>query len=97
MREEKNCFELYIEDMDSSIAVKLSPEQALVLSEYINKSAPQEDNREPVYSTNCMMCDNGKNYFVGEAVPESCPVCGEHKDYDMPILDRTPFIGVRIS
>lgn len=37
-REEKNCYELFLEDLDSSIEVKLNPEQALVLAEYICKS-----------------------------------------------------------
>lgn len=40
---------------------------------------------EPVYSTHCMACDHGENYLKGEEVPESCPVCSEHKDYN--ILD----------
>ncbi|GHG07802.1 hypothetical protein [Thalassotalea marina] len=38
-REEHNHFELFIEDLDNEIEVKLTPEQALVISEYITKSA----------------------------------------------------------
>ena len=29
-----------------------------------------EEQQEPVYGTHCMSCDNGKNYFKGEKVPE---------------------------
>jgi len=43
----------------------------------------QEDDRNPVHSTHCMKCDKGANYFLGEKVPESCPECGEHKNYDI--------------
>lgn len=33
------------------------------------------------FSTHCMSCDNGKNYRIDDDIPESCPVCGEHKEY----------------
>ena len=49
----------------------------------LEENLKSEERQEPVYSTHCMICDNGKNYFEGEQVPESCPVCGEHKNYDM--------------
>ncbi|MGS0824849.1 hypothetical protein ACVBIO_03475 [Shewanella sp. 0m-8] len=39
--------------------------------------------KKPVYSTYCMKCDNGKNYYEEESVPESCPVCGEHKEFSI--------------
>jgi hypothetical protein len=36
------------------------------------------------------MCDNGKDYGEDEHIPESCPVCGEHKEFS--ILHRNEII-----
>ena len=49
-----------------------------------DRSSTEES--EPIYSTHCMACDHGKDYFKGEKVPESCPVCSEHKDYNILVL-----------
>ncbi|AEG13590.1 hypothetical protein Sbal175_4378 (plasmid) [Shewanella baltica BA175] len=46
-----------------------------------------DTKNEPVYSTHCMMCDHGKSYVEDEQVPESCPVCGEHKEFTILLLD----------
>jgi rubrerythrin len=45
------------------------------------------DSKVVVYSTHCMKCENGKNYTESEHLPESCPVCGEHKEYSILELD----------
>lgn len=42
---------------------------------------------ESVCSTHCMKCDHGKNYDEDDLVPESCPVCGEHKEFTILHLD----------
>ena len=42
-----------------------------------------DTKKEPIYSTHCMKCDNGKYYYEDECVPESCPVCGEHKEFSI--------------
>ena len=47
-----------------------------------------DKNKEPVWGTNCMSCGFDKCYFEGESVPESCPQCGEHKNYDMLELEQ---------
>ena len=47
-----------------------------------------ENDQEPVWGTHCMKCDNGKNYYEGESVPESCPVCGEHKEFSLAFLEE---------
>jgi hypothetical protein len=39
--------------------------------------------QEYAFSTHCMSCDNGKNYQINDDIPESCPVCGEHKEYSI--------------
>jgi hypothetical protein len=39
--------------------------------------------QEYAFSTHCMSCDNGKNYQIDDNIPESCPVCGEHKEYSI--------------
>ena len=44
--------------------------------------------KETVYSTHCMKCDNGKNYRESENIPESCPVCGEHKEFSILDLEE---------
>lgn len=31
--------------------------------------------------------NNGKNYYKGESVPESCPLCGEHKEFSLAFLE----------
>ena len=46
-----------------------------------------DDKKEYFYGTHCMKCDHGKNYYEDEQVPESCPVCGEHKDFSILFLD----------
>ena len=59
-------------------------EQNTIKNSALEESLEQE---EPVYGTHCMSCDNGKNYCEGEKVPESCPVCGEHKNFDIVDLE----------
>ena len=45
------------------------------------------DNKKAVYSTHCMKCENAKNYNEDERVPESCPACGEHKEFSILQLE----------
>lgn len=40
-------------------------------------------NDEPAYTTHCMSCGHGQSYTENDDIPESCPVCGEHKEYSI--------------
>jgi len=40
-------------------------------------------NDEPAYTTHCMSCGHGQSYTENDNIPESCPVCGEHKEYSI--------------
>jgi rubrerythrin len=42
---------------------------------------------KPVYGTHCMKCDKGQFYLEDEDLPESCPVCGEHKEFTILRLE----------
>jgi len=46
------------------------------------------DSKNVIYSTHCMKCENGMNYSENENIPESCPVCGEHKEFSILELDN---------
>jgi len=46
-----------------------------------------DDDKEAVYSTHCAECGNANNYLEGEYVPESCPACGEHKEFTILHLE----------
>ena len=43
------------------------------------------NNEEVTYSTHCMSCENGNEYSNEDTVPESYPICGEHKNYTILI------------
>lgn len=72
----------YYDDVISEVFWKAQGSGSDAFGEGVPESIREE---EPVYSTHCMACDQGKNYLQGDPVPESCPECGEHKDFN--ILD----------
>jgi hypothetical protein len=47
-----------------------------------------ENYQEPVWGTFCMKCDHDKEYYEGQNVPESCPACGEHKEFSLVDLEE---------
>lgn len=57
------------------------------LTELTRDKLKMDVKKDPVYGTHCMMCDHSKNYDEDDRVPESCPVCGEHKEFTILHLD----------
>ena len=42
-----------------------------------------DENKEPIWAASCMECGFDKSYTEEENTPESCPKCGEHKNFDI--------------
>lgn len=82
------------DELQHSFTVYLAESEALLIADALGCKieiiTSENDTKyknllkvEPVYSTHCMRCDNGKNYQIDDNIPESCPVCGEHKEYSI--------------
>ncbi|MDI5832640.1 hypothetical protein OCF84_21020 (plasmid) [Shewanella xiamenensis] len=42
---------------------------------------------EAVYAAFCIVCEYNHNYSAEEDIPESCPKCGEHKEFSIMSID----------
>jgi len=80
----------WYQDKPALFEVVIAGCAALQCSDKLNlndRKLKMDVKKEPVCGTHCMMCDHSKNYDEDDRVPESCPVCGEHKEFTILHLD----------